>query len=74
MPAYVHVQSTVDISKSKFIPNHLYLQVNFLVSENLLRDISGLRYPWLKCKRQHFQILFFDIRVVGDIYVRAIKS
>ena len=35
LPDY-YMQSTVDISKSKFIPNCLYLKVNFLVPENLL--------------------------------------
>ena len=33
----------LDISKSKFNPNYWYLKVNFLVPENLLGDISGLR-------------------------------
>ena len=31
-----HIQSTRDISKSKFISNCLYLKVNVLVPENLL--------------------------------------
>ena len=30
------MQSTLDISKLKFIPNNWYLKVNFLVPENLL--------------------------------------
>ena len=37
------IHSTLDISKLKFIQNYWYLKVNFLVPENLLRDISSLR-------------------------------
>ena len=42
------VQSTCDISKSKFIPNYWYLKVNFLIPENLLWDISNLKENELK--------------------------
>ena len=43
-------KTTLDISKSKFILNNCYLKVNFLVSENLLLNISSLRQQDLKCK------------------------
>ena len=36
-------QSAPNISEAKLIPNYRYLKVNFLVPENLLRDISSLR-------------------------------
>ena len=32
----LYIKSTLDISKSKFVPNYRYLKVNFLVPENLL--------------------------------------
>ena len=34
--------------KVEVIPNYWYLEVNFLVPENLLSDISSLRYKELK--------------------------
>ena len=38
-----YIQSTFDISKSKFNPNYRYIKVNFLVPpENLLLDINRL--------------------------------
>ena len=34
------IQSTLDISKSKFIPNYLYFKITFMVPDNLLSDIT----------------------------------
>ena len=46
--SFFPVQSTVDTSK--IMQNYLYLQVNFLVTGNLLRDISRQRKQESKCK------------------------
>ena len=42
------LQSTLDISKLKFISDSLYFKVSYLIQDNLLRDTSSLRYKELE--------------------------
>ena len=56
-------QSAHNLSQLKVISNYWYLKVNFLVTENLLWDISSLKHPELKISREkeNIQTIFFDI-------------
>ena len=39
----IYIQSTLEVSKSQFIPIYLYIKVNFQVPENSPRNIKGAR-------------------------------
>ena len=61
--------------KVEVIPNYWYLEVNFLVPENLLSDISSLRYKELKWKLKQKMypnnILWYKISV---FYISKVDS
>ena len=60
------VQSTLDISKSRFILNYCYLKVYFLVPENLLRDNSSLSL--LHSERPKLHRVLAILSAIGLIY------
>ena len=58
--AAILAQSTLDISKSKFIPNYRYLEVNFLVPE-IYFEMSVVSDAELKCKQKLIFLISKDI-------------
>lgn len=64
------VQSTLDISNSKFAQKYWYLKVNFLVPENLLWNVSGFdNKSWnVNKNRKLVYNIFWDISDCDCIY------